>query len=300
MESDFSDDQDGSTGDRFETVRRLAIEVLAQRGITVAPGDNDARGDDHLVDRDGYEYWLYNVQKKCALLQPHEWAHAVHEHFDHILQGRNAAPVTMLSDNDLQRQIRTRLNPPIPPEKMTSTYARPAFDGLVVELNRDLPTSVQTIVDQQLDGHDVDLLFQIGQRNTDAEPMDIERMDHGVVVLMGDSFFIASKVLNMPALIDTVFGGSAPLGVIFSVPQRSLVLLHAVGPQVMEALQWIVPVTIGQASEAAGPISPDTYYWHNGRVQRITQRNVDGDATGILIEGPFADAIDRVAAQAQG
>lgn len=68
----------------------------------------------------------------------------------------------------------------------------------------------------------------------------------------------------------------------------------------MEALQWIVPVTIGQASEAAGPISPDTYYWHNGRVQRITQRNVDGDATGILIEGPFADAIDRVAAQAQG
>ena len=33
MESDFSDDQDGSTGDRFETVRRLAIEVLAGRGI---------------------------------------------------------------------------------------------------------------------------------------------------------------------------------------------------------------------------------------------------------------------------
>lgn len=300
MESDISDDQDGSTGDRFETVRRLAIEVLAQRGITVAPGDNDARGDDHLVDRDGYEYWLYNVQKKCAQLEPHEWAHEVQEHFDHVLQGRNVTPVTTLSESDLQRQIRTRLNPPIPLENQTATYARPAFDGLVVELNRDLPTSVQTIVDQQLDGHDIDLLFQLGQRNTDAEPMDIERMDHGVVVLMGESFFIASKVLNMPALIDTVFGGSAPLGVIFAVPQRSLVLLHAVGPQVMEALQWIVPVTIGQAGEAAGPISPDTYYWHNGRVQRITQRNVDGDATGILIEGPFADAIDRVAAQAQG
>ncbi len=211
----------------------------------------------------------------------------------------SADPVPAVN-GELLAQIRTRLNPPLPPEHSPTTYARPAFDGLVIDLNLDLPDAVQTLSDHQVSGHDLDLLYEVGQRNTDAEPMDIERLDHDVVALMGESFFIASKALNMPALIDTVFGGSAPLGVIFSVPQRGLLLLHAVGPQVMEALQWIVPVTIGQAREAAGPISPDTYYWHNGRVQRITQRDVDGDATGILIDGAFADAIDRVAAAEQG
>ncbi|ORU99329.1 hypothetical protein AWC04_17005 [Mycolicibacterium fallax] len=45
------------------------------------------------------------------------------------------------------------------------------------------------------------LLYQAGQRNTDAEPMSLQRLDHGVVAVTGESYFIASKALNIPALI---------------------------------------------------------------------------------------------------
>lgn len=53
--------------------------------------------------------------------------------------------------------------------------------------------------------------------------MNIQRLDHEVYALTGDSFFVASKASNMPRLIDQVLDGDASLGVLLITesPMRS-------------------------------------------------------------------------------
>ena len=186
---------------RHAAVRRAAVDALARRGITVTPAPEDAPGDDWFVGSDGMQYRLYNLQLQCAQLPAQDWPRAVEGHFDRLLAGRTAARPADLGDAELLAQIRTRLNPPEVGAMVSMSYARPAFGGLLAGLSRDLPTTVQTVGDQDVAGRDLDLLYQAGQRNTDAEPMSLQRLDHGVVAVTGESYFIASKALNIPALI---------------------------------------------------------------------------------------------------
>ncbi|WP_280830762.1 hypothetical protein [Mycolicibacterium frederiksbergense] len=282
--------------DRQRYVRELAINELQRRGMTVHPAPDDAPGDDRLATDSGTVFWLSNLQVRCRELSVEEMADAVRSHIDQTLAGRDAPPMFDLSDAEFFSQIRTRLITPDTTGGLSVDYARPAFDGLVAELRRDLPTTVQTVSDSDIVGRDIDLLYQIGQRNTDAEPVEIDSLDHEVFALSGDSLFVASKALNMPRLIETVLNGVAPLGVLFSVPHRSLLFLHGVGPSTVDAAPWIASATVGEADNPlGGVISYDTYFWYGGTVQPITRIDLDTQSISIVVEGPFADALGQVA-----
>lgn len=282
----------GAEEQRCRTIRALAVQYLDRRGLSVRPAAHDALGDDRLVDDAGQQYWLHNLQLQCAKLSEPEWAGAVEFHFRQQFVAREAPPVGELAYAEFLAQVRTRLQQPDTSGMLSMNYARPAFDGLVAELNRDLPTAVRTIGDSDVAGRDLDFLYEVGQRNTDAEPMTIECLDHEVYALTGGSLFIASKALNMPYLIDTVLGGHASLGVLFGVPYRSVLLLHAVGSAAPEeAVSLLASASLRQAHDApGGTVSHNTYFWHGGTVQCITRINPDTQTLEILVDGAFGEA----------
>ncbi|ORA59211.1 hypothetical protein [Mycobacteroides franklinii] len=276
---------------RRRAIRALAVQDLDRRGLSVQSAAHDASGDDRLVDDAGHQYWLHNLQLQCAKLPESEWAGAVEFHFRQQFAAREAPRVGDLAYVEFLAQVRTRLQQPDTSGMLSMNYARPAFDGLVAELSRDLPTAVRTVSDSDVAGRDLDFLYEVGQRNTDAEPTTIDRLDHEVFALTGDSFFIASKALNMPHLIDTVLGGRAPLGVLFGVPYRSVLLLHAVGSAAPgEAVSLLASATLRQAYDApGGTVSHNTYFWQRGTAQCITRINPDTQILEILVDGAFGE-----------
>ncbi|ODR21979.1 hypothetical protein [Mycolicibacterium porcinum] len=269
--------------------------------MTVQPAPGDTPGDDRLATDTGTVLWLSNMHTRCRDVSVEELPDAVRIEIDQFFAGRDAPPMSELSDAEFLAQMRTRLITPDTSGDLSMDYARPAFDGLVAELRRDLPTTVQTVSDSDIDGRDIDLLFEIGQRNTDAEPAEVETLDHEVFALSGESLFIASKALNMPRLIETVLGGVAPLGVLFSVPHRGLLFLHRVGTSTLEAAPWIASATVGAADNPlGGVVSYDTYFWYGGSVQPITRIDLDSKSISIHVEGSFADALNQVAELPRG
>jgi hypothetical protein len=283
-----------SNPNRQQHVRELAIAALRKRGANVRPGPDDAPGDDHLIDQDGSVYWLHNLQTQCSRLPVDDVAAAVEFSFDQRFAARDEPKLSDLSNAELYRQVRTRLQPPNTTGLVSMTYARPAFGGLVAELSRDLPTTVHTIGDRDVAGRDLDFLYEVGQRNTDAEPATTQVLDHDIVALHGESFYIASKALNVSHVVASVLG-EAPLGVVFSVPHRSLLFVHRVGPQTVPAVSWLASATVGQTEQpAGGVISRSVYYWHHGNVQPVSRINPETKTIEILVEGLFQDAIEQV------
>ena len=280
--------------DRQRRVRQLAIESLARRGVQVRPAPQDILGDDRFVDQNGDQYWLHNLQLQCAQRPQSEWAEAVEFHFTQQLAASAEPELHELTDAEFLAQVRTRLQVPDTSGILSARYARPVFDGLVAELNRDLPTVVKTMGDDDVAGRDLDFVYEVGQRNTDAEPCEVQALDRKVFALTGDSFFIASKALNMPRLVDTVLDG-APLGVVFSVPHRSLMFLHAVGAGSPDAVGWLASATVGQTENPPGGVlSQDTYFWHGGVVQRITRIDSGSRSIELLGEGLFGEALSQI------
>jgi hypothetical protein len=281
----------GAAGDRRHQVRQLAIETLRQRGVDVRPDAGDAPGDDRLVDGNGNHFWLYNLQLQCASLDVTEVESAVRFHFDQHFAAHQQPSVNDLTDAEFLARVRTRLVPPDASGMLSMNYARPAFDGLVAELSRDMPTTVHTVSDADVKGRDLDFVYQVGQANTDAEPATAKVFDNDVTALYGESFFIASKALNMSALVATYLG-EAPLGVVFSVPYRSLLFIHPVGATTREAVGWIASTTLGQTQDApGGPVSRDTYYWFGDSIQPVTRIDHAARTVEIVSEGRFGEAL---------
>jgi len=60
---------------------------------------------------------------------------------------------------------------------------------------------------------------------------------------------------------------------------------------------WIASVTVGQAEEApGGALSRDSFYWYGGATQCITAIDTTAKSIDLQVDGPFADALNAVAA----
>lgn len=207
------------------------------------------------------------------------------------------------TQGELRASIRTRL---VLPDD-DRTYARKFTDNLVVALAVDGATSVQMHTDKSLvkSSIDIDELYQLGQANTDAEPIDeVFDLDGDVHGITGDSFFIASKVANFPALLDTI--GPAPLGVAFAPLNRSLVLYTIIKGsgiewmgQVMALAQQVDSLVKDDEFEHPGGLLSDTtFYWApDGRVEYLARQSmlVDDEPTIAVLPGPaFAEFVMNV------
>lgn len=280
---------------RLRSVRKLAIKSLRSNGIPVRNQWFGRGPDNEIQSTKGVTYNLHNVNLLCADRLPSEWPGIVETHFNNLLAPDiQDLDLDVLPDDELLPMVRTRLRTYDQSAASFRKYVRTSFGDLVVELNLDLPTVVQTLNDSDINDRDIDELFLAGQRNTDAEPFEVGTFDaDGATVWLvgGDSLFIASKALNIPHLIDTVLE-QAPRGVVFGVPHRHLLYLHPVSDlSSVLAVNAIAQLTADSAQDApGGAISCDTFYWHPGGVQTITR--VEHGKIAVLAEGPFLDAIN--------
>lgn len=281
-----------------DAVVALSTAALRDLGIEVEAVDDPEYGDVFLLGPDGERYFLQNLVAACRTLPESEWSAHIGTHFARHLEGRSAPDAEELSEPDLLTEVRTRLQPVEvgADPQLSMTYARRFSDDLVTHLCRDLPTTVETLTDSSLQGRDLDLLYQAGQRNTDAEPYATQQIPvdgtPGITALVGDSFFIATKALNMRRIIATELG-EAEHGVVFSVPHRHLLMVHPVtNLKSTLAVKEMVGYTLGQVAEApGGNISPHTYFWYGDQVQQITRIDPDENSMVIESQGMFGDAL---------
>lgn len=255
---------------------------------------------EELRSDDGQVFLLHNLIASCARRPESEWPAMVEAHFGRFMIGVAQPALGEISDGELLAQIRTRIQPPgRADDPVPTTYARPAFGGLVVELNRDLPTTVSWLGDDSIAGRDLDFLYQVGQRNTDAEPMQSQLGAEDITSVFGDSYFIASKALNMRRLLADA-GLDAPYGVVFSIPHRQQVYLHPVGAGSADAVGSLAMITLRAAEDPpGGRLSQDTYYWFGDRVQTISRIEILDGGEGRLIidvQGEFAEALRQCGA----
>lgn len=289
-------------GSVIDAVVALSTKALRDLGIEVTAVDDPEYGDVYLVGPGQERYFLQNLVTACRVLPEDEWSAHIGTHFERHLEGRNAPETTELSEPDLLSEVHTRLQPAAASDDpaLSMTYARRFTGDLFIHLCRDLPTTVETLTDNTLDGRDLDLLYQAAQRNTDAEPYTTQELSvdgtRPITTLVGESFFIASKALNMQRVISTEIG-EAEHGVVFSIPHRHLLMVHAVtNLKSALAVRDMVGYTLGQMEDApGGSISAHTYFWYGGQVQQITR--IDPDENSIIIEsqGMFGDALARFA-----
>ncbi|MFT4088180.1 MAG: hypothetical protein QM658_13725 [Gordonia sp. (in: high G+C Gram-positive bacteria)] len=143
----------------------------------------------------------------------------------------------------------------------------------------DFPETVSYLSDDHAARQpDLDELFRIGQSHTDAEPIDdVQRVDDGVTAVIGDSVFTASKILDMPSLLAKLEVDDAPHGVVFGVPERSVILVHMVRDiSSLTAIGQLAGIAAHLYGQAAYSVSPNIYHWHTSETAGTTVTGIGG------------------------
>lgn len=255
-----------------------------------------------LIATSGHDFGLDNAMAKCLAAPRDNWREVLENHFGSVARGFSGPQVSDLTATQLAAQIRTRLMPAdaLVQGRADLSYARPFTEDLAVALCVDFPETVSYIDSQRAAELDLDALFTQGQQNTDDEPVDeVFTMDGTeVVVLQGESLFIATKVINMAALAQRVFGRAAPHGVVFAVPNRNIALLHLIeSASAVTAIGQLTQLAAQQYDAGVGPVSPNSYHWHHGTVHKIGGPNPERSTIEITPTPGLTAVINQLAGQ---
>ncbi|MDO5099906.1 MAG: hypothetical protein Q4D85_14305 [Corynebacterium sp.] len=173
------------------------------------------------------------------------------------------------SEAEILRSIRTRLIPLDVNDTERFSYARKFPAGILQILCEDTPEAVKLLTAENVAELNIPIekLYEVGQANTDAEPISrIVDVDDTVRVIEGDSFFIAAKAGNMRALVESAIG-PAPHGVVFGIPNRGTIVFAL--PHTRHPADALIGVTQTMDSIARNPevyhpgglISSAAFYW---------------------------------------
>jgi len=278
-------------------LRTLVVEEFARRGVAVTEYP------DRVVSEEGATYGLWNLGALCRGVEGSdaEWPAIVAGHVGTLLNPPPAADE--LSDEELLECIHARAfgTAFLPDGVMNAmAYAHPLADGLVELLALDFPETVITVADENLVGRDISAMWAAGRARTAAVPIDDiqwsgEEGDPRMALVSGESFFVASLALDMPALLARVYGQrDYPHGVVVGLPHRHSVALHPIDSIAsLSAVNQVVRFTAFSFRDAAGGISPDAYWWNGHELTRITRQGPDGNP-GVVAAGEFGEMLNRL------
>jgi len=206
---------------------------------------------------------------------------------------------------EARRLVKARL---VPDDRVTDDLVhRPVLPGIEAVLVFDLPDRLVPVgpanlaalaaagaaaaADDGDDGEptdDEDALWQEAFDRVAAEDhpeIDVEEFGEGVplMLLASDSFFCATNALWIERFLDP-----PPHGLLFAVPHRHVIVVHAVHDQgVALALPNLVLLARHNHAEGEGPISPDVFWWHDGEVSRIdVVETANDEGTELAINLP--------------
>ena len=268
------------TIEQAATFRTLVRDAFGAAGLEVAAYA------DHVVDSDGITYGLGNVAASCRNDERGEaaWPEITREHAARITEAmREPSPFETMSQSDLLAATYPRLMRTTEASTIPTSYARPVADGIVEVLNLDLPTTVATWNDQHVADHGpLEDLRRAGMVNLAGVPLEqhetISHQGASFEVVMGDSMFVATTAL----ILDDVVrrhdpAGIGPDGAFVVMPFRHQMAWHVLRDSTaVLAVQLMTRFAQAGFSDAVGALSPDAYWWQDGRLERITFPEDDG------------------------
>jgi hypothetical protein len=254
---------------------------------------------DHVEDRSGTTFGLWNIGALCAGVDMREWPDLIDDHVRRVTTPTE--DVAVLSHDEFAAGLHLRIaDVAALPNLDLLGYAREVAPGLLEVLSVDLPDSVATPAGDELLAHgSIEDLVVIGRSNLrallDSDTVSAETADKaggGFTTVTGDSFFTASLALLTSETMerftaDDDFGR----GALVAVPFRHQLLYRVVdGPDAGYALDRMFSIARHSFFEEPGPLSPHVYWVRNNRWIQVT--SLEGGKPRVHVHGKLAEAFD--------
>lgn len=180
--------------------------------------------------------------------------------------------------------------------------------GVLRLLVVDLPEVVMTPTRAQLEERSpLGPLLDAGWRNLHAMLDDPTLVAHPVTIsegappafqaIMGESVYTASLVLMLPELLARLLPSTplGPAGALVGFAFRNQLAVHVIGDRDgnIAALTHLPRFVARGFADAPGPISPHTYWWHDGRLDELTTLTDEGSLQ-VHVDDPLARLLGLV------
>jgi hypothetical protein len=233
---------------------------------------------DHVEDRSGTTFGLWNIGALCAGADRRDWPDLIDEH----VRAVTTPPMELenLSSDAFETGLYLRVaDVSTVPNLDQLGYAREIAPGLLEVLSVDLPDSVATPSGEELQGWGpLSKLLALGRGNLRA------LLESGSVAaetgegrgrftsVTGDSFFTASLALILPEVLAQFTGeDDFGRGVLVAIPHRHQLLYRLIdGPDAGLGLDRMFAIARPGYYDGSGPLSPHVYRVHHNRWTQVT------------------------------
>ncbi len=244
-----------------------------------------------------HRFGLQNLAQICNQTEADDWPEIIKGHFDGVIRSSAGADLESLADDwaRAQSMIKVRLYPhEAVVETLSGLAYREVGEGLLAVLTYDLPEAVATVPRTDVDKWPVskDEAFALGLSNVleqdpvHAEDVELER-GGSFTAMVGDSFFVTSRMLAVDELLD----GGGEFGALVAVPNRHTLLLSpVVDLTVIEALNAMLLVAHNRHAEGPGSLSPHVFWCRGDEPPMVLRAEVEGDSLAFTPPDEFVDA----------
>ncbi|MFE5628681.1 hypothetical protein ACFQ69_33480 [Streptomyces sp. NPDC056470] len=285
--------------------RSRVREAFAELGLEVTVYADSVR------DSDGRAFGLGNLAAVCHNDRrgPRVWPTLIRRHVSLVLRTMDGPSAL---DTLRPEQIRAQLYPRVVSgegiDPGTFGYARSVAPGLYEILALDLPESVMMLTDEALEP-----LGDVGElrdralanlRGLPVEGHETVRDADGMCfeVILGDSFYTASRVLDLDAVVRRVTG--RPLGehgALVALPFRHQLAFHPIrDTTIVPALGAMASFAASGYEDTPGAISPYVFWWRGGRLTQLSDHDEEGGELRIVVGEDFHELLEHLIAQGPG
>ncbi|MFD5029916.1 hypothetical protein ACFVWX_05045 [Streptomyces sp. NPDC058220] len=277
-------------------------EAFAEHGLEVTVYA------DVVTDSGGRQFGLGNLAAVCHNDDrgPRVWGELARQHAGMVLRTMDAPSAL---DTLPPEQIRAQLYPRVISREgldpQSFGYARSVAPGLYEVLALDLPESVMMLTDEALEplgelrhlrdqalGNLRELPVEVSETVKDSDGMRFE-------VLLGDSFYTASRVLALEAVVQQVTGQRiSPDGALVAIPFRHQLAFHVIRDMTMiPSLNAMAAFAASGFEDTPGAISPYVYWWRGGTLTQLSDEDEDGEGLRIVVGDDFQELLERLVEQ---
>ncbi|MCM2387046.1 hypothetical protein [Streptomyces albipurpureus] len=285
-------------GSRF---RAQVREAFAEQGLEVTVFA------DAVSDSAGRQFGLANL---AAVLHnddrgPRSWPELVRRHVGMVLRTMDApSALDTLSTEQIRAQLYPRVLGSDGFDPRNFHYARTLAPGLHEIIALDLPESVMMLTDEALEPlGDLRYLREQSLYNLRGLPIEAHETvkgDDGMrfEVILGDSFYTASRVLALESVVRESTGDTLTSdGALVAMPFRHQLAFHVIhDTRVIPALNAMASFAASGYTDTPGAISPYVYWWRNGELTQLSDSEEDGDGLRIVVGDEFRALLERLVA----
>jgi len=270
----------------------LHADLLA-RGWTFRQDEDGIYVDDPGAGQP-WEYGLTNLAQVCGGADRDAWPGIIRAHFDHMEALRSEPADEPAAWEDARPILKLRLFGPEHAQlEGVATY--PVAPGIVAALAVDLPTTVNTLTREAIEGWPpVDELYAIALDNVRGEAApEVETIGDpsgAITAITGESFFVATRLLILPEAVDMAGSQHA----LVAVPNRHTLLAHPIrGADAIPALSLMIQLATQLHRDGPGSIVPTVLWWHGGALTPIEAR-FDGKKVDVWPPDEFIELLDTL------